>query len=130
VVGGQVVGNPYSAPAPVSLGGGQYDPYRITQNTYSAADMNNSPLIRKLRGQLPSYGSQGYAGSVDVPSQGIYGLPTNINYGDYLRMQDGEQKMLSGLYSNPETGVDWESILGMAKQMAPRTMTQRVASAR
>lgn len=131
IVGGQIAGNANAAPPPVSLGPAGYDPYRITQNHYDANTMNNSPVLKMIRGQAPVYGFTGYGDyKPGVQSQGITDLPIHLNYGDLLRMDPNRLAMLKGLYDNPETGISWDSILAMAKKAAPTTGNFGVSRAR
>lgn len=111
-----------AAPPPQSLGPAGYDPYRITQNKYSPTDMNNSPVLRMIRGQLPVNSFQGYGDyKPGVQSQGITDLPIGLNYADMLRMDPNRLAMLKGVYDNPETGISFDSIMNMARNAAPRT---------
>jgi len=130
-VGGQVANLGGAIPSAVSLGPGQYDPYRITKNTYSGDTMNNSPVLQMIRGQRPVYSFGGHGSfAPSVPSQGITDLPTNLNYGDLLRMDPNRVKMLQGLYNNPESGWSWDTVLNDAKNAAPKTANFGVTRAR
>lgn len=114
---------------------GNYDPYKITVNKYSPDVMNNTPILRKLRGTFNgNIGFRGYGADGNfmgaVPSQGITNLPTQLNLRTLLRASPGEQKMLQGVYSNPESGLDWGNILAMAQAAAPKTASFGMARAR
>lgn len=120
-----------AAPPPQALGPAGYDPYRITQNKYGAGTMNDSPVLRMIRGQQPVYGFQGQGNyKPGIESQGITDLPTNLNYADLMHMDPNRISMLKGVYDNPETGESWDSVFNAAKNAAPRTSNIGVARAR